>query len=103
MSDTASDDCLMQELINACVPTGFPQMIGYIDADNAASLAIHEKSGFYDVGCLLVAQSGQRSLLVNVRFRRIGGHVILSFCEYTLGAAIAMRVEPEQGQGRRAS
>jgi phosphinothricin acetyltransferase len=43
---------LMQELIDACAATGFRQMIGYIDADNTASLAIHEKFGFQRVGLL---------------------------------------------------
>jgi L-amino acid N-acyltransferase YncA len=33
----------MQELIDTCAAVGFRQMIGYIDADNTASLAIHEK------------------------------------------------------------
>ena len=43
---------LMQELIDACAAAGFRQMIGYIDADNAASLALHEKFGFARVGLL---------------------------------------------------
>jgi L-amino acid N-acyltransferase YncA len=43
---------LMQELIDACAAAGFRQMIGYIDADNTASLAIHEKFGFRRVGVL---------------------------------------------------
>jgi L-amino acid N-acyltransferase YncA len=43
---------LMRELIDACAATGFRQMIGYIDADNTASLAIHEKFGFRRVGLL---------------------------------------------------
>jgi phosphinothricin acetyltransferase len=43
---------LMHELIDACAAAGFRQMIGYIDADNTASLAIHEKSGFHRVGLL---------------------------------------------------
>ena len=42
----------MQELIDACAASGFRQMIGYIDADNTASLAIHEKFGFSRVGVL---------------------------------------------------
>ena len=37
---------LLQELIDACAAAGFRQMIGYIDADNAPSLALHEKFGF---------------------------------------------------------
>ena len=43
---------LIQELIDTCAATGFRQMIGYIDADNTASLAIHEKFGFRRVGLL---------------------------------------------------
>jgi phosphinothricin acetyltransferase len=43
---------LMQELIDACAAAGFRQMIGYIDADNASSLAIHEKFGFFRIGLL---------------------------------------------------
>ena len=43
---------LLQELIDTCAATGFRQMIGYIDADNTASLAIHEKFGFHRVGLL---------------------------------------------------
>ena len=43
---------LLQELIDACAATGFRQMIGYIDTDNTASLAIHEKFGFRRVGLL---------------------------------------------------
>jgi len=43
---------LLGELIDACAASGFRQMIGYIDADNAASLALHEKFGFARVGLL---------------------------------------------------
>ena len=43
---------LLQELIDACAASGFRQMIGYIDADNAASLALHDKFGFARVGLL---------------------------------------------------
>jgi L-amino acid N-acyltransferase YncA len=43
---------LMRELIDVCAAAGFRQMIGYIDADNTASLAIHEKFGFQRVGLL---------------------------------------------------
>jgi L-amino acid N-acyltransferase YncA len=43
---------LMQELIDVCAAAGFRQMIGYIDADNTASLAIHDKFGFQRVGLL---------------------------------------------------
>jgi L-amino acid N-acyltransferase YncA len=43
---------LLQEMIDTCAAAGFRQMIGYIDADNAASLALHEKFGFARVGLL---------------------------------------------------
>ena len=43
---------LMGELIDACAAAGFRQMIGYIDADNTASIALHEKFGFSRVGYL---------------------------------------------------
>jgi L-amino acid N-acyltransferase YncA len=43
---------LLQELIDACAAAGFRQMIGYIDSDNAPSLALHERFGFARVGLL---------------------------------------------------
>ena len=43
---------LLGELIDACAASGFRQMIGYIDADNTASLALHGKFGFARVGVL---------------------------------------------------
>jgi L-amino acid N-acyltransferase YncA len=43
---------LLRELIDACAAAGFRQMIGYIDADNTASIALHEKFGFVRVGLL---------------------------------------------------
>ncbi|MHC1943780.1 N-acetyltransferase [Bradyrhizobium sp. UFLA06-06] len=43
---------LLQELIDTCAAAGFRQMIGYIDSDNAASLALHERFGFARVGHL---------------------------------------------------
>ena len=43
---------LMQALIDACAAAGFHQMIGYIDADNAPSLGLHQKFGFQRVGLL---------------------------------------------------
>jgi L-amino acid N-acyltransferase YncA len=43
---------LLRELIDACAAAGFRQMIGYIDADNIASLGLHEKFGFAQVGLL---------------------------------------------------
>ena len=43
---------LLRELVDACAAAGFRQMIGYIDADNTASLALHEKFGFVRVGLL---------------------------------------------------
>ena len=46
----ASAGSLMTALIDACAAAGFRQMIGYIDAANEASLAIHERFGFRRVG-----------------------------------------------------
>lgn len=43
---------LMQELIDACAAVGLHQLIGYIDADNTASLGLHERFGFDRVGLL---------------------------------------------------
>ncbi len=43
---------LMQALIDACAAASFRQMIGYIDAENTASLALHERFGFVRVGLL---------------------------------------------------
>ena len=43
---------LLRELIDVCAAAGFRQMIGYIDSDNTASLALHEKFGFARVGLL---------------------------------------------------
>ena len=43
---------LLRALIDACAAAGRRQMIGYIDAANAASIALHEKFGFRQVGML---------------------------------------------------
>ena len=43
---------LLRGLIDACAAAGFRQIIGYIDADNAASLALHERFNFVRVGLL---------------------------------------------------
>ena len=43
---------LMTALIDYCAAAGFRQMIGYIDAANKASLGLHEKYGFRQVGFL---------------------------------------------------
>ena len=43
---------LMGALIDSCAAAGFRQMIGYIDAANQASLALHERFGFRQVGYL---------------------------------------------------
>ena len=43
---------LLGAVIDACAAAGFRQMIGYIDADNAASLALHERFGFTRAGYL---------------------------------------------------
>ena len=43
---------LMTALIDACAAAGFRQMIGYIDGANVASIKLHEKFGFRQVGYL---------------------------------------------------
>lgn len=43
---------LLHELIDICAGAGFRQIIGYIDADNATSLTLHDKLGFTRVGLL---------------------------------------------------
>ena len=43
---------LLQALIDACAAAGRRQLIGYIDAANAASIRLHEKFGFREVGML---------------------------------------------------
>ena len=43
---------LMQVLIDSCAAAGFRQMVGYVDADNRASLGLHEAFGFTQVGRL---------------------------------------------------
>jgi L-amino acid N-acyltransferase YncA len=43
---------LLPALIDACATAGFRQMIGYIDAANAASIQLHESCGFRQVGYL---------------------------------------------------
>lgn len=43
---------LLGELIDSCAAAGFRQLIGYIDADNAPSLRLHERFGFAQVGLL---------------------------------------------------
>lgn len=44
---------LLQALIPACAATGKRQMIAVIgDADNVASIALHEAAGFHHVGTL---------------------------------------------------
>ncbi|MBB3316774.1 phosphinothricin acetyltransferase [Rhizobium sp. BK181] len=43
---------LMHDLIDACAAAGFRQMIGYIDAENTASLMLHERFNFVRVGLL---------------------------------------------------
>ena len=43
---------LMTALIDACAAAGFRQMIGYIDGANLASLKLHERFGFRQVGSL---------------------------------------------------
>lgn len=43
---------LMQGIIDACALAGYRQMIGYIDAENRASIRLHERFGFRQVGYL---------------------------------------------------
>ena len=43
---------LLPALIDACASAGFRQMIGYIDAANAASIRLHDNCGFREVGRL---------------------------------------------------
>jgi L-amino acid N-acyltransferase YncA len=43
---------LLPALIEACAAGGYRQMIGYIDAENQASLRLHETCGFVRVGYL---------------------------------------------------
>ncbi|GJE61827.1 GNAT family N-acetyltransferase [Methylobacterium trifolii] len=43
---------LLPALIEACAAGGYRQMIGYIDAQNEASLRLHEACGFVRVGHL---------------------------------------------------
>lgn len=43
---------LLQALVDACAAAGYRQMIGYIDAENAASLALHTNFGFTKVAFL---------------------------------------------------
>jgi phosphinothricin acetyltransferase len=43
---------LLAALIEACADAGFRQMIGYVDAENTASLRLHEAFGFARAGYL---------------------------------------------------
>ncbi len=43
---------LLRELVDVCAASGFRQMIGYIDSDNTASLALHDRFGFARAGLL---------------------------------------------------
>lgn len=43
---------LLPALIDACAASGHRQLIGYIDAANAASIRLHERFGFRQVGLL---------------------------------------------------
>ena len=58
-----------QALIDASAAAGFRQMIGYIDADNAASLGLHAQFGFARVGLLpgAVYRYGRRADSVMVQ------------------------------------
>ena len=43
---------LLPRLIDACAAAGYRQMVGYVDAANGASLALHKKFGFEQAGLL---------------------------------------------------
>ena len=43
---------LLAALIDECAAAGFRQLIGYVDATNEASLRLHERHGFKEVGRL---------------------------------------------------
>jgi phosphinothricin acetyltransferase len=43
---------LLTALIDACAAAGYRQMIGYIDAANVPSIALHKSAGFKEVGFL---------------------------------------------------
>jgi L-amino acid N-acyltransferase YncA len=43
---------LLPALIEACASAGYRQMFAYVDADNVASLSLHEAHGFRRVGLL---------------------------------------------------
>ncbi|MGO4714461.1 GNAT family N-acetyltransferase [Bradyrhizobium sp. 2TAF24] len=43
---------LLPALVDACAAAGYRQLIGYIDAANAASIRLHENCGFRQVGYL---------------------------------------------------
>ena len=43
---------LLPALIEACAGAGYRQMFAYVDADNVASLSLHEAHGFRRVGLL---------------------------------------------------
>ena len=49
---TGIGGALLPRLIDACAAAGYRQVVGYIDAANTASLALHEKFGFERVGLL---------------------------------------------------
>ena len=50
--DCADSFAVSYILSDACAAAGFRQMIGYIDSENVASLALHERFGFVRVGLL---------------------------------------------------
>ncbi|WP_439610223.1 GNAT family N-acetyltransferase [Reyranella sp.] len=43
---------LLPALIEACASAGYRQMFAYVDADNVASLSLHEAHGFHRAGLL---------------------------------------------------
>ncbi|MGZ5850278.1 MAG: N-acetyltransferase family protein [Methyloceanibacter sp.] len=80
---------LMHELIDACAAAGFRQMIGYIDADNTASLGLHETLGFSRAGQLRG---------VAYRYGRWADSVMV---QRSLGAGSTAAPVPLLGHGRR--
>ena len=49
---TGIGGALLPRLIDACAAAGYRQVVGYIDAANTTSLALHEKFGFERAGLL---------------------------------------------------
>jgi len=44
--------CILSELIDRCKASGFQQMMAIVgDSDNTASIALHKRCGFRQIGC----------------------------------------------------